>query len=159
MHVGIKVIIPKRAMAEPRKMAQAIKNALDGAAKAAQVDFNVTAQTWQHKPAFTIDSPSDFSRVIGTDDEVYGYVNSGTRPHVIKPRNGKVLAFGSSFSPKTAPRVIGSGGGSKGGGTVFSRGVNHPGTDAREFDQAKAEKWTDLLPQTIQRAIDSALGE
>lgn len=154
----IRVIIPKRALADPKRMALAIQNGLDAAAKAAKVDFGVTVQTWNHQPDFTIQEDGDFKRVIGTDDEIYGYVNSGTKPHIIQATAGKVLAFGPS-SPKTAPRVIGSGAGSRGGASTFRKRVQHPGTQARDFDQAIAEKWQDMLPQTMQRAIDAALGD
>jgi hypothetical protein len=53
--------------------------------------------------------------------------------------------------------VIGSGGGSKGGATVFTKRVQHPGTDAREFSEVIAEKWEEQLPMLLQRAIDAEL--
>lgn len=51
------------------------------------------------------------------------YVNDGTRPHIIRPRNsGGVLRF------------------RMGGRTVYARYVNHPGTEARPFlDRALSE--------------------
>lgn len=49
------------------------------------------------------------------------YVNSGTKPHEIRPRNGKTLRFVSA------------------GQTVFARKVKHPGTSKRPFmDNAAA---------------------
>lgn len=52
-------------------------------------------------------------------------------------------------------RVIVSNKGSKGKGVIFRPKVNHPGTKAREFEDAIAEKWQKELPVTMQRAIDS----
>ena len=93
--------------------------------------------------------------MIATTDTIYGYVNDGTRPHIIVPRRARVLAFGTGGSPKTAPRVIGSQPGSRGGKMVFTRRVNHPGTEARAFDETIAKKWQREAPQVLQRAIDS----
>lgn len=53
------------------------------------------------------------SPMVGRVASSLGYVTileEGSRPHVIRPRNAKVLAFPS------------------GGRTVFARSVNHPGT-------------------------------
>jgi len=151
----MKLIIPKSIAGNPQNLARAVANALDGAAKGALVDFKVTTQTWQHKVAFDIQEPSADRRVVGTDDDIYNYVSGGTKPHVIVAR-GKALVFpGGGFRPKTEVRVIGSGAGSKGGASVFRPKVNHPGTQAREFEETIAEKWRKELPVVMQRAIDA----
>jgi hypothetical protein len=155
--IRMKPILPKDAILDARKLARAKKNALDGAAKGALIDFKTTAATWDHTPDFAIETPSDDERIVGTDDEIYGYVEGGTRPHVIQAKAGGVLAFGPGAKAKTRPRVIGSGSGSKGGATVFRPRVNHPGTDAREFSVVIAEKWNEQLPLLLQRAIDAVL--
>ena len=155
--IKFRPIIPKGEILDARKLARAKKNALDGAAKGALVDFKVTAQTWDHKPDFAIETPNDDERIVGTNDTIYGYVEEGTRPHVIQAKAGGVLAFGPGARAKTRPRVIGSGSGSRGGATVFRPRVNHPGTDAREFSVVIAEKWQEQLPLLLQRAIDAEL--
>lgn len=59
---------------------------------------------------------------VGSDVEYAGFVNDGTRPHIIRPRNAQALRF----------RV--------GGRVVFARVVHHPGTRARPFlDRALRE--------------------
>lgn len=59
---------------------------------------------------------------VGSDVEYAGFVNDGTRPHRIVPRNVQALRF----------RV--------GGRIVYARVVNHPGTRARPFlDRALRE--------------------
>lgn len=152
---SIKVFVPKSLVADPQKMARAVANALDGAAKGALEDFKVTTATWQHQPDFSIDTPNADRRVVGTDDEIYGYVSGGTKPHIIVA-HGKALAFpGGGFRPKSRPGYIGSNKGSKGGAVVFRPRVQHPGTEARKFDEAIAEKWQKQLPVVMQRAIDS----
>jgi len=150
----MKLIIPKKLIADPQRMARALTNALNGVAKDIQADFKVTTQTWQHKVEFPIDSPAPYTRRVSTSDEVYGYVNDGTRAHRIQP-HGKVLVFRTPFRAKTVPNQIMSGPGSTGGTEVFSRGVNHPGTKARNFDVAIKDKWDKQFGTIMQRAIDS----
>jgi hypothetical protein len=153
MPFSAKVFVPKSLGMD--KVKRAVTNALDGAAEGAKVDFETTTATWQHKVDFAIDKHAEDKRVVGTDDEIYGYVNEGTRPHLIVA-HGKALAFpGGGFRPKTRVKVIGSNAGSKGGATVFRPKVQHPGTDARKFDEAIAEKWSRQLPIVMQRAIDA----
>jgi HK97 gp10 family phage protein len=59
---------------------------------------------------------------VGSDLEYAAFVNDGTRPHQIRPRNRQVLRF------------------QVGGRTVFAKVVNHPGTRPRPFlDRALRE--------------------
>ncbi len=155
MPASLKVFVPKDLVADPRKLARAVMNGLDAAQKGAEVDFKVTTQTWQHQPDFALRTPNAATRTVSTDDEIYGYVSGGTRPHIIVA-HGKALRFPrTGFRAKSTPRVIGSGSGSRGKGVVFRKKVNHPGSKARDFDKAIAEKWGDELPIVMQRAIDS----
>lgn len=151
----MKLILPKKLIADPAKMARALTNALNGVAKDIQLDFAVTTQTWKHKPSFPISSPSGYRRVISTDDEVYGYVNDGTRAHIIRPKAGGVLVFRGPFRAKTLPNQIASGPGSVGSAETFARGVQHPGTKPRNFDTAIQAKWDRQFQGIMQRAIDS----
>lgn len=156
MPVRMKVIVPKDLVMQPQKLARAVTNGLDAAQKGALADFEVTVLTWQHTVQFVTLAPNAGSRIVGTDDEIYGYVNDGTRAHIIAPKNGKALAFpGGGFRPKTRKGYIGSNKGSKGGAVIVRPIVHHPGTTARKFDVAIAEKWRKQLPIVMQRAIDS----
>ena len=155
-------IIPRRATLDAKKQAKLIKIALKNAATAAKVDFRVTTQTWKHQPQFSIDDTSrsdDYAYEITTDDEIYGYVNFGTRPHIIRPRNRKALSWiGTGYRAKTRPRQIKSNQGSNNNTIVYTKIVQHPGSEAREFDTTIAAKWQDELPKLIQQAIDSEFG-
>lgn len=150
----LRAIIPARLALDPQRLMRGIQNGLDASAKAVKVDFGVTTQTWKKKPEFAI-AETDDGRIVGTEDEIYGYVNDGTRPHIIEAKNGKSLAFGVPSSPKTAVRVIGSSAGSRGSVTIKRKRVRHPGTDARKFDEVIAEKWQEQFPVTMQRALDA----
>ena len=59
---------------------------------------------------------------VGSDLEYAGFVNDGTRPHIIRPVRARALRF------------------KVGGKTVFAKLVHHPGTRARPFlDRALRE--------------------
>lgn len=156
--MAAKVLIP-RSMINPQKHAKAITNAIAAAGKAVKVDFKVTTRTWKTPVDFSIDAPTPYVRRVYTTNRIYIFVNFGTKPHTIRPRNKKVLAWsGGRRSPKTKPGAIKSNKGRSGrGATVFARAVRHPGTDARKFDEVIVKKWQEEFPRILQRAIDSVL--
>jgi hypothetical protein len=133
---------------------RAITGTLTQTAQDAQSDLEKTTATWKRKVTFAI-TPIPDGFQVDTNDEIWGYVDEGTPPHIIVPKHGKVLVFGPGARAKTTPRVIGSTAGARGGAPVKVRVVNHPGTEAREFSQALQEKYNDELP----KRIDAALGE
>ena len=152
----MRAIVPKGELINIRRLKAAITAANRATVAAAKVDFGVTTQTWKSKPAFATQSNLEGGKVW-TDDAIYGYVNNGTPPHVIRAR-GRVLVFQAGGQAKTIPGTIASGTGGAGkSGLVFVKSVNHPGTEARKFDEAIADKWRKEYPTTMQRAIDSAL--
>jgi hypothetical protein len=74
------------------------------------------------------------------------WIDKGTKPHVILPVNATVLAFPSSYSAGSTPGSIKTKAATSGGDTVFARGVNHPGTEARG--------WTEILQKDLQEVVD-----
>lgn len=139
-------------------LARAVGNGLDSAAQGVRADFAATTRTWEHGAAFTITKPGVFRRVISTDDPVWAMLDGGTRPHLIAPKRATALAFATGGRPKTRPRVLSSSSGSAGNTFVTTRGpVQHPGTAARQWTDVAQEKWQELLPTNVQRAIDSEL--
>lgn len=155
--VTVKVIIPDKLLADSKAMDGAIKNAIEMATTAAKVDFEVTTQTWSHSVNFRKEKGATSGKVW-TDDEVYSWVNNGTKPHVIVPRRAARLVFAAGgFRAKTSPGKIKSRQGSKGKGIVFAKRVQHPGTEPRNFDKEIQSKWEKEFPAIAQRAIDSAI--
>lgn len=55
------------------------------------------------------------------------YVERGTRPHIIKPKNKKVLAWAANGSARLSGAVR------TGGSVRFAKRVKHPGTKAQPF--------------------------
>lgn len=150
-----KVILPKGLVFNAPKLARAVENGLEGAANDVKVDFDTTTQTFSTRPAFTIERTSG-ERTVSTDDAIYGYLDEGTPAHPIVAHTPRGLTFAAGGSPKTAPRVIGSKRGSRGGTIVHVHAVNHPGTEARDFSGTIAKKWSGgLLASVMQRSIDS----
>lgn len=148
--------VPARLLELPARLERAIQNGMQSAAQGVRVDFVATTRTWERGVAFTITKPGGYRRVIGTDDEVWFWLDGGTRPHLIAPRRARALAFAVGGRPKTRPRVLSSSGGSTGSTFVTTRGiVQHPGTKAREWTDVAQEKWQKQLPVVVQRAIDS----
>lgn len=81
------------------------------------------------------------------------YVEQGTRPHVIRPKNRKALRF-----PADAGSARLSGSPRTGGRVRFAKRVNHPGTRAQPFMLPGAKKAIEGagLKATVERAWNEA---
>lgn len=127
-------------------------------------DFEDTTRTWNHQPTFDPAFPiprvsaSEISVTTETEDQVYGWLNEGTKKNYPIPRvpGVKRLAFPSQFIPKTFPGIIGSGVGFSGGSTQFAVQVIHPGVEARHFDKDIADKNRDNFKVTMTQAMSIA---
>ncbi len=156
-----------------------LRKAAEAMAPKIQADFEKTTRTWEHEVVFESEvnvgraAGSYVTRKLGvttgaeisvtTDDDIYAYVDEGTRPHIIRPkrRRGRrkaasTLAFQTGGRPKTTPNVIGSTAGRKGNKWAFAKEVHHPGTKARKFTQAIHRKWTPRFRKEMQAAINRA---
>jgi len=123
-------------------------------------DFEKTVKTWDRKVKFEMlvsIGPNSIDVLVGTDDEIYQYVDFGTKEHIIMPKKpGGVLAFKSKYKPKTIPNLIGSRSGGSSGDTVFAKWVIHPGTQARNFSKVIAKKWERIYKRRIEKALSIA---
>jgi hypothetical protein len=142
MALVTKAIKPKTLNVEG--MMAALTKAANEVADEMVVDFAFTTATWKHQPKFerlVQVGPDQIAILVGTDDEIYGYVNDGTRPHPIYPKRAKRLRFQPVYTAKTVPGSMTSRAGGPSGPFVYSMGVQHPGTQPRNFDE-KIEKET-----------------
>lgn len=122
------------------------------------LDFELTTATWDHQVKFEKEvqvGPKSIEILVGTDDEIYGYVDKGTRPHDIYPRNARVLAFPSGYAAKTRPGVPSSNSGGPSGSTVFAAFVHHPGTEPRNFDIIIQKDWQPKFQKRMQAAMQA----
>lgn len=123
-----------------------------------QRDFNRTTATWKTQPRFDMEKATETTSQpimghVGTDNQIYIYVSKGTRPHIIRPKNAKVLRFQMGYGAKSRLRMIASFKGGSFGASVYAHLVLHPGTQAREFDDTIAESNQDDFERLIQDAI------
>lgn len=128
-------ITPKN-LPQSREYKKAIEAALLKAGRAAKRDYESTTRTWDHKPKFDLvvaESGGDLTVTVGTDDKIYGYVDRGTKPHVIRPKRSRFLRFSSGYRAKTRVGIIGSQPGGPFGDTVTATEVHHPGFPGRKF--------------------------
>lgn len=143
----------RQAFATEQAIRNEMRQVLQQAANKRAASYRKTWATWKHKPELQVDIAAD-SVEISVNDDVWNWLNAGTEAHEIRPRNARVLAFNGKFSPKTQPGVIGSGAGSSGGNKIFSRGVQHPGTKARNWTQAIEDKHDLDIQELVDAAID-----
>ena len=159
-----KAIKPQRFKEEV--FAKAITDAANLAARDIQKDFESTIKTWKHKVKFVKEvdiKASPVQILVGTDDEIYRYVDEGTKPHPIfagiytGKSNKKALAFPwggkGSYKAKTMPGVIGSQQGGASGPMRAFPFVQHPGTKARNFDEAVRKMWEPKFKKLMEAAM------
>lgn len=137
---------------------QAIQDALDEEAKEVLKDYDRTTATWTRKPTFKVRQASLQAIDIFTDNEIYGYVNDGTKPHVIRAKNAPTLAFNTvGFQPKTKVGRLTAKAGSKAKPPkAFPVQVNHPGTKGRDFDELITKRVDRRFPKRLQKHLNSA---
>jgi hypothetical protein len=162
--VVVKQIKPARFRDEAFR--REIRNAMRRFARRMRERFEETTATWEHRVEFrehTYLSGEAYPRVeVTTEDEIYGYVTRGTRPHEIWAgaytgrSEARTLAFPSMFQPKTQPGVIGSGAGERGGETVFRPYVQHPGTEPRRFDEEISKEMQPWFKREMEEAMRAA---
>lgn len=158
MQIKLTPIIPRPLNVEVMK--QQLINAMRDVGEEIRENFEDTTRTWNHKPVF--EPPTnvpvvgvDFITVsITTTDQVYGWLNEGTRKnYLIEPVNAKRLHYKSEFIPKTTPGIIGSGVGFIGDTDHFRTQVIHPGIEARKWDKDIAERQQKNFNISLSRAM------
>lgn len=125
-------------------------------------DYKRTVSTWKKKPNFEtevdtgIDTGGKTSIKIETTDPVYGYVDKGTKRHIIRPRRKRALIFNAKFKPKTGPMSLQAGPGFSGPPVVGAKLVHHPGTKPRNFNKRIKQKWEPDYKRQMQNAMARA---
>ena len=167
MVVVMKSIKPKKLKVKAMRLE--LLNAMRKSGTVIQKDFEETTATWKHKVKFEtlvslmgIGGTKGPTILVSTSDKIYGYVNEGTKAHDIwagyytgKSKH-KALVFPSGFTAKTKPGRLRSGAGGSSGKLVHTPYVEHPGTEARNFDaliKKKRKKW---FKRQMQAAMNKA---
>lgn len=133
-----------------------VDEALQETAKFTLREYKKTTRTWKRKPRFVAQMDKKRHTVIVyTENEIYGYVDEGTRPHKITPKRAPLLRFQSKYVAKTSPRIIGSKRGGASGPWVSAKEVTHPGTKARDFSKIIGQKTRQYLTQRVEYKLRS----
>lgn len=145
----------KGKLLDSAKLQAAANKALDKVAKDIQSDYKSTWQSFKTvRPTADITTPKEGQRDIRVKNKIYGYLDFGTRPHIIRARRARFLFFArSGFRAKTTPRVLGSSAGARGTRDTFAKQVRHPGTRPRLFTETIFEKRRNDLQKELDKAI------
>lgn len=127
----------------------------------ALADFKKTTANWKNKPKFSAKvltgaSAGGIQIQVATDDAVYGYVDEGTKPHIIRAKTRKGLRFKVGGSPKTEPDIVGTFPGKPGTDWKRKQTVRHPGTKARNFTKHIAKTTQKELARVTKNALARA---
>lgn len=133
---------------------EALQVGLREEAKLIERDFDLTVKTWKRKPAFVVNL-TERSVSVGTDNAVYGYVDEGTPPHLIRPKKAKALRFyAGGFRAKTAPNVLHAKKGKAAATNLtYTQVVHHPGTKARNFTTLIKERSAKRVATQFQKTL------
>jgi hypothetical protein len=139
--------------------------ALDDTAEDLKSSFQDITERWEHRVRFDVDwneSKSYYETTIrpaGENKKIFGYVDKGTKPHMINAHNPAYpLKFQTGYDARTKP--IGQynvGTGQAYGAWVTALAVYHPGTDARDFSQDLIDKLQPTLGQRVNQYIEKSL--
>lgn len=60
-------------------------------------DFEATTVQWKVKPKFVVERnlPSEGLMIlsVGTNDKLWGFIDRGVAPHILKPKHGRAISF------------------------------------------------------------------
>ena len=156
--VAFKFIRPRRDFRRlGEKVQEQLRQQLHADVAGMKRDFEKTTATWDHRVEFEERFREERGGLVGfviTNDEIYKFVDRGTRPHLIRAKHRmKPLTFATGYKAKTKPGAIGSGSGGASGPTVRALVVHHPGTEARRFSETIQDKWQKDLPRNMSDAV------
>lgn len=149
----IKVIKPSKL--NEAAMRLQLLNDMRKVGTAMKASFAEVTATWKTEVLFEVQiSLAGGPQVeVFTTNKIWDYVDRGTPPHVIRPKNAKALRFQSGYAAKTTPGVIGSSAGGPFGPVVFSKGVNHPGNQPGGFTKEIQKIWTPKFKRTMEASM------
>lgn len=153
-----KEIKPNRL--QDKKMNATLKRELDTISKDILFDFEVTTYTWNKRPKFqrlVSVGPNSVDILVGTDDEIYKYVDEGTKRHFVAPKNAPALAWQTGYKPKTVSgKMIAQAGGAFGPYAFDAKGHFVSGIKARKFTKTIQKMWDKKFKTRMEKAMKEA---
>jgi hypothetical protein len=110
---------------------------------------------WQRPAVFNV-TETEEGATISTDDPRYTWVDEGTNPHVIRPRNGKMLRWlpGSRVRNEIARRNNMA---DRKDVAQFTPSINHPGIRPRHFTDTVMRRREKEIDKAISRVLEKAI--
>lgn len=147
------VVLPNKYRTLAPQFRAAIATELEREGKTIVREYGYTTQTWKRKVRFEMKIFPDGQMIVGTDNEIFGYVDEGTRPHVIRPRLAKALRFNTVFRAKTSPGQLTSRPGMSAPPVAVRMEVHHPGTKPRNFTKLMTKRSEPRFSKNMARAM------
>lgn len=161
--IGFRVQVPKAKFTEA-SLKVAFRAVAKRLVKRVGKTYDIITETWENKPIFNQLVRERHGRIeasVKTDAPHYAYVTLGTKPHVIAPRPDNprgMLVFGTTFTPKTAPRELYSVEGGKAPPIAFISGaVEHPGVEAREYEKEIAKWEIEVVTEDLKETLGNEI--
>lgn len=157
MRVIIKPIIPSIHVPDFQKIA---KTELRREVVAVKRELALPTKRFKHTVEFyETQAPGAASSGIevATKDKVYNILDGGAKPHIIKPKKAKMLAFNSVFKAKTKPESLNSGAGRNSPPVAFARVVHHPGIKPRNWKKIVLKRSRKRFPANVDKAVRRAV--
>jgi len=159
---SLKAIVPSSPIKYKAAFQDAFIKTFDECLNGMKADYKKTTEKWQILIAFNTSRPEvvngGFSASVGTDNPIYGYVDLGTKPHIIRAKRAKYLRFRGGYSPRTQPNKLASGASSRSGSWVQKQVVHHPGNKPRNFSQIIQLKWQTEFETRLAKRVKAITG-
>jgi hypothetical protein len=134
--------LKRKLQAIDRAVQAEITDMLDHTGRALAEMHREVVRSWRHRPGFRVlskRSGNTFTIQIvptGRHAKIWGYVDKGTKPHIIRAKNAPFLAFQTGYDARTQPVAQwGVGSGRASGPWVRKKSVRHPGFPGRKFSE------------------------
>jgi hypothetical protein len=117
----------------------------------------------REKPNFVVDledEGDDVVMFVGVEgkseaDDIWGYLNDGTNPHMIFPRRARLLRFKVPYQAGSSPGTLRTGPSRTGNRVVYAGAVKHPGTKARDWTEVVYKRRKRKFEEAVNRVLET----
>lgn len=157
MQVIIKPIIPKGKVPD---LAQLVKTELRREVVNVKRELALPTRRFKHTVEFYEKQPSGAASSgveVFTPDKVYNILDKGAKPHKIRAKKAKALAFNTFFRAKTKPNTLSSSAGKSAPPVGFAKEVQHPGIKARAWTRLVLKRSRPRFQRNVDKAVRVAV--
>lgn len=132
------------SLLDPNLFRKAFEDASREMEKDVKGAFIDATSGWKHKPVwrgYVRLTADDIYISVGTADQIFKFVDEGTKAHVIRPVKAKMLHWVDTAS----------------GEDRFAKEVHHPGTKAQNISKEIREIWLGLMPEYFDKYLYAAI--